>query len=234
MRRATSSGGQVAADDFFDETYEQDRAYRNDLIQIFGSPYAGTIGSGLAYPAGYNGPDLNLWFYVDVSEVSNRTVPAGSGTFAAAFSGFKSTLWLLPTDDHYGAWATSGEIDVMENKGHQPRTVSGALHFGGTWPANKFVNHTVRRGIWQPKFSDEFVIYAIDWQPDRIQWLIDDRVVRERVPEHWCAPAGSHTPYDQRFHLLLNLAVGGHFPGPPADNTRFPAAMEVDWVRVWQ
>jgi beta-glucanase (GH16 family) len=153
-------------------------------------------------------------------------IPEGRGLWPA--------IWLLPTDDHYGTWAKSGEIDIAENRGHQPRTVSGALHFGGNWPENKFVHHTVRRGIWQPKFSDEFVTYAIDWQPDRIQWVIDGRVVRERRPEHWGAPTGSHSPYDQRFHLLLNLAVGGHFPGPPSDSTRFPAAMEVDWVRVWQ
>ncbi len=83
---------QVTADHFFDETYEQDRAFRNDLISIFGTPYEGTIGAGRPYPSGYSGPDLNLWFYVDVNELSDRTIPAGSGSFAAAFGGFQSSL----------------------------------------------------------------------------------------------------------------------------------------------
>lgn len=164
------------------------------------------------------------WTYGRI-EVRAR-IPEGRGLWPA--------IWLLPTDDHYGTWAASGEIDIMENKGHQPRTVTGALHFGGEWPANRFVNHTVRRALWRPKFSVEFVTYSLDWERDRIQWLIDDRIVRERQPESWGAIPGSNAPYDQRFHLLLNLAVGGHFPGPPDPRTRFPARMEIDWVRVWQ
>lgn len=153
-------------------------------------------------------------------------IPEGRGLWPA--------IWLLPTDDHYGTWAASGEIDVMENKGHQPRTVSGALHFGGAWPGNKCVDHVTRRMPWQPKFSDGFVSYTLDWQRDRIRWLIDDQVVRERVPEEWRTNEGGNAPFDRRFHLLLNLAVGGTFGGPPDAQTPFPAAMEIDWVRVWQ
>ncbi len=164
------------------------------------------------------------WTYGRI-EVRAR-IPEGRGLWPA--------IWMMPTDDHYGAWAASGEIDIMENKGHQPHTVTGALHFGGVWPANKFVSHTVRRALWRPKFSDEFVTYSLDWGRDRIQWLINDRVVRQRRPDHWGARTGSNAPFDRRFHLLLNLAVGGHFPGPPDTNTRFPARMEIDWVRVWQ
>lgn len=153
-------------------------------------------------------------------------IPEGRGLWPA--------IWMLPTDDHYGTWAASGEIDIMENKGHQPRAVSGALHFGGEWPGNKCVDHLTRRVQWQPKFSDEFVTYALDWQRDRILWLINDQIVRERVPEHWSTNEGCTAPFDQHFHLLLNLAVGGTFGGAPDARTRFPVAMEIDWVRVWQ
>jgi beta-glucanase (GH16 family) len=153
-------------------------------------------------------------------------IPEGRGLWPA--------IWMLPTDDHYGKWSASGEIDIMENKGHQPRTVTGALHFGGAWPDNRYVNHSVRRGPLSRKFSDDFVTYSLDWNRERIQWLVNDQVVRERRPESWGAPPGSHAPYDQRFHLLLNLAVGGHFPGPPDKRTRFPARMEIQGVRVWQ
>ena len=153
-------------------------------------------------------------------------IPEGRGLWPA--------IWLLPTDDHYGTWAASGEIDIMENKGHQPRTVTGALHFGGEWPGNRCVDHVVRRGLWQPKFSDGFVTYALDWQRDRIQWLINDQVVRERVLKHWGTHGDGNAPFDRRFHLLLNLAVGGTFGGDPDANTQFPARMEIDWVRVWQ
>ena len=153
-------------------------------------------------------------------------IPEGRGLWPA--------IWLLPTDDHYGPWAASGEIDIMENKGHQPRSVSGALHFGGAWPANKCVDHITRRNLLQPKFSDGFVTYALDWQRQRIQWLINDQVVRERVLKDWSHGEDSNAPFDKRFHLLLNLAVGGTFVGNPNTNTRFPAAMLIDWVRVWQ
>lgn len=152
-------------------------------------------------------------------------IPEGRGLWPA--------IWMLPTDERYGPWAASGEIDIMENKGHQPRTVSGALHFGGEWPGNKCVDHLARRPLWQPKFSTEFVTYALDWQRDRMLWLINDQVIRERITKDW-SDSDSNAPFDQRFHLLLNLAVGGTFGGAPDAHTRFPAAMEIDWVRVWQ
>jgi beta-glucanase (GH16 family) len=164
------------------------------------------------------------WLYGRI-EVHAK-IPEGRGLWPA--------IWMMPTDDHYGSWAASGEIDIMENKGHQPRTVTGALHFGGTWPANKFVSHRHTRMLWEPAFTEGFHTYALEWSKDGIAWFVDDMLVKRRIPLSWGATPGSNAPYDQRFHLLLNLAVGGHFPGPPDKHTKFPARMEIEGVRVWQ
>ena len=164
------------------------------------------------------------WLYGRI-EVHAK-IPAGRGLWPA--------IWMMPTDDHYGSWAASGEIDIMENKGHQPRTVTGALHFGGTWPANKFVSHRHTRMLWEPAFTEGFHTYALERSKDGIAWFVDDILVKRRAPSSWGASPGSHAPYDQRFHLLINLAVGGHFPGPPSKHTRFPARMEIEDVRVLQ
>lgn len=152
-------------------------------------------------------------------------VPKGRGLWPA--------IWLLPTDNEYGEWASSGEIDIMEAKGQHPRTVSGALHFGGLWPGNKFKHHTVRRMLWQPSFAEEFHTFGIEWSPAGMSWLIDGEVKRVRTPSEWGSSEGC-APFDKRFHLLLNLAVGGQHPGPPDFATPFPAKFEIDWVRVFQ
>lgn len=121
----------------------------------------------------------------------------------------------------------------MEAKGQHPRTVSGAVHFGGLWPGNQFRHHTVRRMFWQPSFAEEFHTFGVEWSEAGISWFIDGEVKREMAPSEWGADEGC-APFDKRFHLLLNLAVGGTYGGPPDAHTRFPAAMEIDWVRVWQ
>ena len=64
-------------------------------------------------------------------------------------------------------------------------------------------------------------------------WLVDGKIVAVQTPKHWGVKPASNAPFDQRFHLVMNLAVGGHFPGSPTDAVVFPAALEVDWVRVW-
>lgn len=151
-------------------------------------------------------------------------IPEGRGLWPA--------IWMMPTDEDYGPWAASGEIDIMENKGHQTRTVSGALHFGGAWPANKFITHRHRRMCWEPAFTEGFHSYAIEWSKRGISWFVDDILVKQHTPASWGAKVGCE-PFDRRFHLILNLAVGGHFPGSPNAGTKFPARMEIDSVSVW-
>jgi beta-glucanase (GH16 family) len=152
-------------------------------------------------------------------------LPTGRGLWPA--------IWMMPTDDHYGVWAASGEIDIMEGKGHQKRSVTGALHFGGTWPENKFIHHRVRRMPWDISFQEEFHTYAIEWSEDGISWFLNDELVKRRTPDEWGATSGC-APFDQRFHLIMNLAVGGKFPGNPSSSTEFPARFEIQTVRVYQ
>lgn len=147
-------------------------------------------------------------------------LPAGRGTWPA--------IWMLPTDRVYGDWPHSGEIDIMEHVGHEPGVVHASVHTGA-------YNH----GIGTQKtgsapvddVAGRFHVYRVEWTPDDIRAFIDDEEIFAFAnegggPETW--------PFDQRFHLLLNIAVGGDWGGSQGvDDGAFPAVMEVDWVRVY-
>ncbi len=146
-------------------------------------------------------------------------LPEGQGIWPA--------FWMLPTDNVYGGWPNSGEIDIMELVGHQPDRVYGTLHAGPPW---NFTN-----GIYvlpSGKFSDDFHVFSLEWSPDTIKWYVDDNLYSLKTqdsvgkPEQWLA-------FRERFHLILNLAVGGNWPGDPDETTVFPRTMEVDYVRVY-
>lgn len=165
-------------------------------------------------------------------------LPLGRGLWPA--------LWMLPQDDAYGTWAASGEIDVMEARGQTPSTVLGTLHYGARWPHNTFSgsDYILPNG---GSIAD-FHTYAIEWLPGRIRWYVDG-VLTQTQSFWWSsgAQAGGQgamprsatelnpwpAPFDQRFYLLINLAVGGNFLGNPDASTPFPAVMEVDYVRVY-
>ncbi|MEI6606143.1 MAG: glycoside hydrolase family 16 protein [Verrucomicrobiota bacterium] len=152
-------------------------------------------------------------------------LPAGKGLWPA--------IWMLPTDEHYGVWSASGEIDIMESVGN-PQEVSCALHFGETWPRNVFTVKNPATVLAAPdSFSEDFHVFALDWRQDKMLWLVDDTLVWEQCASVWRRPGTVNAPFDRRFHLLLNLAVGGKLPGNPGPGTRFPARMKVDWVRVY-
>jgi len=149
--------------------------------------------------------------------------PQGAGLWPA--------IWMLPTDEVYGTWASSGEIDIVEIRGQTPQEVLGTLHYGATWPNNLSTSgtHTFDQG----DSADGIHEYAIQWSPSRIDWYIDG--VKTQTQTKWSSEGGPFpAPFDERFHLLLNLAVGGGFVGPVAGDTSFPAEMTVDYVRVYQ
>lgn len=151
-------------------------------------------------------------------------LPEGQGVWPA--------IWMLPTDDVYGGWALSGEIDIMEFKGQEPNQIWGTLHYGASWPDNK---HTGEIFKADPKFSyaDDFHVYGLEWEEGEIRWYIDGKLWQTQ--NKWDSKGNAFpAPFDQKFHLLLNVAVGGGFVGPPAPDTPFPAQMLVDWVRVYQ
>lgn len=146
-------------------------------------------------------------------------LPCARGTWPA--------FWMLP-DDASG-WPNGGEIDILEHVGHQPGAVHGTIHTG----AFNHVKRTEKQGsVALPDVCDAFHVYQALWTPAGITFSIDDR------PYYTFANDGSgdrmHWPFDGPFHMILNLAVGGDWGGQQGvDDTAFPQAMEVDWVRVW-
>ncbi len=138
-------------------------------------------------------------------------------------------IWMLPTDWVYGPWPQSGEIDIMESIGHQPTTVYGTIHYGDAWPNNKHIGDTTI--IQKGDLSTDFHVFSVEWEPNEIRWYFDDVLYSTKkntdvTPHKW--------PFDQNFHMILNLAIGGEWPGPPDDNTTFPKYMFVDYVRVYK
>ncbi len=150
-------------------------------------------------------------------------LPYGQGLWPA--------IWMLPTDWIYGGWAASGEIDIVELVGHEPNVVHGTLHYGGEWPANVSSGSSYR--LAQGKFADDFHIFVLEWEETEFRWYVDDYLYSsQRIWSSTGAPYPA--PFNQRFHLLLNVAVGGNWPGSPDETTVFPQEMVIDYVRVYE
>lgn len=156
-------------------------------------------------------------------------LPTGNGIWPA--------FWMLPKDSNYGAWAASGEIDIMEAKGRLPGTTSGAIHYGGQWPVNRFL-----AGDFQfpegETFANDYHVYTLVWEEDNMKWYVDGKFFFKVTRDQWysvSAPNNPNAPFDQPFYLIMNLAVGGYFDGghspSPSD---IPATMQVDYVRVYK
>ncbi len=150
-------------------------------------------------------------------------LPAGRGMWPA--------IWLMPTDDAYGGWPNSGEIDIMELIGHEPGTVYGTLHYGD--PVKRHAQQGAKYTLPSGAFADDFHVFRFDWEPGQMRWYVDDRPYQTLTNWHTRA-ASFPAPFDQRFYLILNLAVGGDWPGAPDEKTAFPQAMAVDYVRVYR
>jgi beta-glucanase (GH16 family) len=150
-------------------------------------------------------------------------MPIGRGLWPA--------FWMLSSDEEYGTWAASGEIDIFEYLGHRPNEVLGTLHYGGGFPDNVYSSRTYR--LSSGTFHDDFHVFALEWDPYEMRWLVDGKVYATQI--NWYTTAAPYpAPFDRRFHLLLNLAVGGNLPGPPDATTVFPQQLVVDYVRVYQ
>ncbi len=148
-------------------------------------------------------------------------------------TGIWPAFWMLPTNSPYGGWAASGEIDIMEST-NIADTVHGTIHFGGQWPNNTFLGGSHAGGL---NYSDDFHVYGIEWQPQSIRWYVDGityYIVNSNFYHSDAAPQDDNAPFDQPFHFLLNVAVGGNWPGNPDQSSQFPQEMQVDWVRVYQ
>ncbi|MFP4977371.1 carbohydrate binding domain-containing protein [Paenibacillus sp. CN-4] len=151
--------------------------------------------------------------------------------------GYWPAIWMLPEHNTYGVWAASGEIDIMEGWGSRPHTVAGTIHYGSQWPGNIYSGQETE--LPGGSTIEDFHTYAIEWEPGEIRWYVDGQLFSVKndwyslsagQPAHNAYPA----PFDQEFHLLMNLAVGGNFDGNPTPDTVFPKSMEIDYVRVYE
>jgi beta-glucanase (GH16 family) len=150
-------------------------------------------------------------------------LPKGRGLWPA--------IWMLPENEKYGGWAASGEIDIVELVGHEPATIHGTIHHGGGWPRNKHGGQSYI--LPEGTFADDFHTFAINWSAESIRWYVDDVLYHEAT--EWKSEGGAFpAPFDQPFHMIINCAVGGNWPGHPDYTAEFPAQLKVDYVRVFQ
>jgi beta-glucanase (GH16 family) len=153
-------------------------------------------------------------------------LPTGQGLWPA--------IWMLFSQDTYGGWAASGEIDIMEAVGSRPDEVFGTIHYGGTAPANVFSGDELR--LRSGTFADDFYVFTIEWEEGEIRWYVNNVLFLTKTSDDWFTTGSTNpaAPFDHDFYMLLNVAVGGNLPGPPDETTVFPQTMQVDYVRVYE
>lgn len=179
------------------------------------------------------------WRYGRI-EVRAR-LPRGQGVWPA--------IWMLPEDSAYGGWAASGEIDIMEAvnlgapceecaSGLEDR-ILGTLHYGAEWPDN----HYSGSGVTLPNLAQGTHTFALEWSEGGMTWFVDGEPFACQTPEHWftnseAAQGWPAAPFDQPFHLIMNVAVGGGLPERKnlggVDPEVFPQSMIVEFVRVYE
>jgi beta-glucanase (GH16 family) len=149
-------------------------------------------------------------------------VPHGQGLWPA--------FWLLGTDIDSVGWPACGEIDIMENIGKEPSVIHGTIHGPGYSGAEGLSSSFSIDG--KNRFADAFHVFAVEWEPKVLRFYCDGKLYAVRTPAD--LPAGKRWVYDHPFFILLNVAVGGNWPGNPDETTVFPQLMTIDYVRVYQ
>ena len=143
--------------------------------------------------------------------------------------GMWPAFWMLPTDNVYGGWPRSGELDIMELIGTYPNRTYGTVHEGTAANGSQLSSGqsvTLSSGT----FADDFHVFSTEWSPDLIKIYLDGVLFHTVTPTSF---AGGKWAFDQRFFMILNLAVGGSWPGSPDGTTTFPQTMVVDYIRVY-
>lgn len=178
-------------------------------------------------------------------------LPSGQGTWPA--------IWMMPTESKYGTWAASGEIDIMEavnlktqsdapeaKPGELENRIYGTLHYGKSWPDNV---HSGQSAVlpFGVNPADNFHTYAIEWEEGEIRWYVDNIHYATQTKDGWYSQyqadgnlinAEGSAPFDEKFHLIMNLAIGGSWAANAnekgIDERDFPKTMLVDYVRVYR
>lgn len=160
---------------------------------------------------------LHAWTYGRVE--ARLRLPYGNGIWPA--------FWMLGADIQEAGWPGSGEIDIMEHIGREANRVYGTVH-GPSYSGGNGVGryHNLPEGT----LNEDFHVFAIEWEEEEIRWYVDDveyfKVTPAALPGRWV--------YDHPFFIIINLAVGGNWPGYPDETTVFPQFLYVDYVRVYQ
>lgn len=154
-------------------------------------------------------------------------LPDGAGLWPA--------IWMLPEDmDVYGSeWPICGEIDIMEYMGSDTDTVLGTLHYGNPWVYNTGYYDLENGGSFAAGYHD----FAMEWLPGEIRWYVDGELYQ--IQQNWYSIDATGTyaypaPFDQEFYLMLNLAVGGYFPGDPVPSDWTSTEFAIDYVRIYE
>ncbi len=191
------------------------------ILQALQERYTGPEGTRDYTSARINTRNKGDWTY-GWFEIRAK-LPYGKGLWPA--------IWMMPTESRYGSWPASGEIDIVELLGHEPDKVYGTIHYGGVYPIHLQSGGTYR--LSEGNFATDFHVFALEWDTTSITWYIDG--VPYQTQTSWSTQGHPYpAPFDQRFFLILNVAVGGNWPGNPDPSTSFPQRMEVDYVRVFQ
>ncbi|GLR17634.1 glycoside hydrolase family 16 protein [Portibacter lacus] len=148
-------------------------------------------------------------------------LPKGKGVWSA--------IWMLPSEKRYKGWPHSGEIDILENVGFDPDSLIGTIH---TLKYNHLKNTHKNGGVRLTDAQDTFHNYILEWEENQLRFYVDDLEIFRYDNEQ----SGSEAwPFDQPFHMILNIAYGGNWGGREGiDPESLPAQMEVDYVRVYQ
>jgi len=146
--------------------------------------------------------------------------PKGQGIWPA--------FWMLGDNVDEVGWPTCGEIDIMENIGSEPGKVHGSMHgpgYSGNTPL------TAIDSLQSGTFADDFHLFAVEWEPAAVRFYVDGNLYLTEQPAN--LPASTRWVFDHPFFMLLNVAVGGNFPGSPDASSTYPQTMLVDYARVY-
>jgi beta-glucanase (GH16 family) len=148
-------------------------------------------------------------------------VPKGQGIWPA--------FWMLGEGVEEEGWPACGEIDIMENIGKEPRIIHGSVH-GPGYSGGQAITAQTELAV-PGTLADDFHVYALDWSPNRLEFSLDGKIYQTVTPASM--PPNSKWVFNQHLFLLLNVAVGGDWPGNPDATTQFPQEMLVDYVRFY-
>jgi beta-glucanase (GH16 family) len=146
--------------------------------------------------------------------------------------GIWPAFWMMPSRTVYGNWPAGGEIDIMELIGKEPGRSYGTLHFGNPL-TSKSGHYDLPDGA---NFSGDFHTFALEWEPGELRWYVDDNLFHTVNEWFTTGKEGAQfpAPFDTDFYLLVNMAVGGRWPGNPDETSLFPQMLYVDYIRVYQ